>query len=96
MTISLTKGIDGRSIKTIDAKCKDVDTAFERINSWKADAKSEGKYRVAHYDRMLFNEKSHKLIIDFGDYSHFIRVKCTKKEWEDIKAWQCKPVSLEV
>ena len=96
MKISITKGMDGRSIKIIDAKCKTVKSAFEEITAWKNAHENNDKYRICHYDRILFKEDEHKLIIDFGDYSYFIRVACSKSEWNDVVAWHNRPVNLEV
>lgn len=98
MKISITKGMDGRSIKVIDAKCNSIEDAMDKINAWKDAEKhnSKSKFRICHYDRVLFNNKDYRLVIDFGDYSHFILVKCNKKEWPSVEAWHNRPIDLEV
>lgn len=96
MKISVTKGMDGRSVKTIDANCKSVKKAFDKINAWKKAEEKHDKYRVMHYDRILFKEDEHKMIIDFGDYAYFIRVACTKDEWKDVIEWHNRPINLDV
>ena len=96
MKIFITKGMDGRSIKTIDSNCQTTEDAFKKIYAWKDSEKNNGKYRICHYDRMIFNDKKHRIIVDFGDYSYFICVKCTKTEWADVEAWHSRPIDLEV
>lgn len=96
MKILLTKGLGGRSTKVIDAACKTAEDAFNKINAWKESEKNGGKYRICHYDRMIYDEKNNKIMIDFGDYSHFILIKCNKKEWADFEAWHNRPIDLEV
>ncbi len=96
MKISVTKQMAGRKTETIDAHCRSVEDAFKKISAWKKQHKSDSKYHIAHYDRVMFLERDRKLVIDFGDYVHFIQVSCTKPEWEDVLKWHSKPASLDV
>lgn len=96
MKITVTKGMEGRKVEAIDLDCKTAKKAFKEIEKWKNAHASSDKYRVMHYNRVLFLEKKHRLVIDFGDYQYFILVACNAKEWEDIEKWHSRPVDLTV
>ena len=97
MKITVTQGMAGKKVEAIDVNCKSVEDMWEKISRWKKSKKNDENYRIAYYDRQLFNTDEHKLIIDFGDYSKFILVKCTKKEWNELMNWRDnRKVDLEV
>lgn len=100
MKFIITKEMDGRKVESIGEYSIDqIDKMNVDFYNWKEAEKkksSDSKYHINYYDRVIFNEKKHRLIIDFGDYTYFGLVKTNKKEWEAIKNHQRKPVDLEV
>ena len=99
MTLTITKGMDGRKVESIGEYSIDqIDKMNADFYHWKENEKkkTDNRYRINYYDRVIFNEKKHRLVIDFGDYSYFGLVKANKKEWEAIKSHESKPVDLEV
>lgn len=95
MTLTVTKGIAGRRIETIGKYSADeIDKMYRDFYNWKMSNK--GKYRVEYYERSIIYEKQHKIIIDFGDYSHFALVRASKKEWPALMSHKKKPVNLDV
>ena len=96
MTFTITKGMDGKRVKTIGKYSIDeIDKMFKDFINWKMNADSK-KYYVASYERHLINDKEHKIIIDFGDYSYFGLIKASKKEWPTLISYRSKPVDLEI
>ena len=108
MTLTITNGMKGKRIETVGKYCiKDlsamhqesafavIDKMFNDFYEWKKKNAAK-KYRVASYDRQLFSDKDHKIVIDFGDHSVFGLIKTNKKEWELLEKYMCKPVNLEV
>ena len=88
---------NSKKVETIDLKCTSFNDAFKKIDAWKKSKANDKNYRIAYYERNIFNEKEHKLLIDFGDYSKFILIKCNKKEWNDLLNWKSsRKVKLEV
>ena len=102
MTFTITKGMAGKRVETLgkysakDVEDNEIDKMFADFYAWKKQVSESKKYRVSSYDRQLFNDKEHKIVIDFGDYSHFGLIKARKKEWEVLENHMCKPVDLEV
>ena len=102
MTLTITKGMDGKRISTIgkyavnDMEDNEIDKMFADFHEWKKNMSESKKYRVSSYDRQLFDDKNRKIIIDFGDYSYFGLIKANKKEWKALENYMCKPVDLEV
>lgn len=79
LKVELTKGLDGETVKTI-GECNTWQEARDIIWYFKNDPMTIKNYKVERYDtihRVKSNnadEDSYSLI-DFGDYSYFIRVK---------------------
>lgn len=98
ITFTITKGIDGKRIETIGKYLADddgIDKMFYDYNAWKKNAASTKKYAIASYERQIIDDKNHKIMIDFGDYSYFGLIKTSKKEWQTLKEYEVKP-SLEI
>ena len=97
MTLTITKGMNGRRVETIG---KYTDKQIDKMNAdfakWKKSKKTQDKYRIQWYDRILINDNEKKLIIDFGDYSYFGLIKANKTEWRALQDHRNKPVKLEV
>lgn len=97
MTFTITKGMAGKRVETLGKYSdKEVDKMFADFYKWKQSIASKKKYRIASYDRQLFNDKERKIVIDFGDYSYFGLIRASKKEWTAIEDHMNKPVDLEV
>lgn len=97
MTFTITKGMAGKRVETLGKYTSDeIDKMYADFFNWKKNADSK-KYYVASYERHLFNDKDHRIIIDFGDYSYFGLIKTNKKEWPLLMAHKKKRlVDLEV
>ena len=102
MTFTITKGMAGKRVETLgkylanNDEDNEIDKMFADFYEWKRNVSKIKKYRVSSYDRQIFNDKEHKIIIDFGDYSYFGLIKANKKEWAVLENHWCKPVDLEV
>ncbi len=97
MTVTITKGIDGKRVETLGKYTVDqmdkMDTDFDE---WKKLKSTQKKYRIQWYNRIIFKPTSRKLIIDFGDYSYFGLVRMNKNEWKVFNERANKPVNLDV
>ena len=97
MTLTITKGMDGKRVETIGKyTAKQIDKMNKDFEKWKKSEATQKKYRVQWYDRVIINQKKRKLVIDFGDYSYFGLVRANKVEWEALETYNNKPVDLEV
>lgn len=97
MTLTITKGMNGRRVETIGKySSNEIDKMNADFTKWKKAEKTQKKYRVQWYDRVLVKPNDRKLIIDFGDYSYFGLVKANKAEWKALEEHTNKPVDLEV
>lgn len=96
MTLTITKGMAGKRIETIGKYTSDeIDQMFVDFFNWKKNASHE-KYHISSYERHLFNDNEHKVIIDFGDYLFFALIKTNAKEWKVLMSHRTKPIDLEV
>ncbi len=100
MKITVRKGNSiksSRVVETIDGNCKTAATAFKKINAWKEKNKSNGKYKIGHYDRVAYLEDKHRAIVYFGDGSCFIQIACASRdEWTKFVSSKVRSVDLEV
>lgn len=97
MTLTITKGMNGKRVETIGKyTAKQIDKMNADFTKWKKAKKTQQKYRVQWYDRVLVKPNDRKLIIDFGDYSYFGLVRASKAEWKALEEHTSKPVDLEV
>ena len=97
MTLTITKGMDGKRVETIGKfKANEIDKMDNAFEKWKKAKKTNEKYRVQWYNRVLFYPDKRKLVIDFGDYSYFGLVRANKAEWKAIEEHKNKPVELDV
>lgn len=97
MTLTITKGMDGKRVETIGKyTANQIDKMDNDFAKWKKSKKAQDKYRIQWYDRVLYKPNDRKLVIDFGDYSYFGLVRANKAEWKAIEEHKSKPVSLEV
>ena len=85
MTFTITKGMAGKRVETLgkyivkNDKDNEIDKMFSDFYAQKKHVSESKKYKVSSYDRQLFNDKEHKIIIDFGDYSYFGLIKTSQK-----------------
>ena len=97
MTLTITKGMDGKRVETIGKyTSKQIEKMDKDFAKWKKSKKVQEKYRIQWYDRVIFKPTERKLSIDFGDYSYFGLVRASKVEWKALDEHKNKPVSLEV
>ena len=97
MTLTITKGMDGKRVETIGKyTSKQIDKMDKDFAKWKKSKKTQEKYRIQWYDRVIVKPNDRKLIIDFGDYSYFGLVRANKAEWKALDEHNSKPVSLDV
>ena len=97
MTLTITKGMDGKTVETIGKySAKEINKMNSDFEKWKKLKKTLSKYKIDYYQRIIFREDEQKLIVDFGDYSYFARVKANKSEWRAIKEHMAKPRNLDV
>ena len=97
MTFTITKGMNGRKVELIGKYSIDgIQQMYADFYNWKQQQSNSTKYRIASYERHLINAKDHKEIIDFGDYSYFGLIKANKKEWDALRKFTHKPLTLDV
>ena len=89
--------MEGKKVESIGTyTVKEISKMDKDFAKWKNAKKTQEKYRVQWYDRLLFKPKKRKIIIDFGDYSYFGLIRTSKAEWEALEQHRSRPVSLDV
>ena len=105
MTFTITKGMAGRKVELIGKysldDTKDSNEVIKQMHidffNWKKKQQDDSsKYRIASYERHIINSKKFIEIIDFGDYTYFGLIRCTKKEWEMLVNYKSGPINLDV
>ena len=86
MTLTITKGMDGKRISTIgkyavnDMEDNEIDKMFADFHEWKKNMSESKKYRVSSYDRQLFDDKNRKIIIDIQKLINIIKTEQTQNQ----------------
>ena len=84
MTFAITKNLGGRAIKVLGKySIDDISKMYQDYEIWKKNADPK-KYKIAWYERRIFDDKKHQIMIDFGDYTYFAVIKANKNEWEPL------------
>lgn len=97
MTLTITKGMAGRKVELVGKySANEISKMDKDFAKWKKSKKTQEKYRVQWYDRVIFFPEKQQLVIDFGDYTYFGLVKANKKEWQALEDNKNKPVNLDV
>ena len=73
MTIDLTDGMFGKVISHLGT-AESAAEAMKIVEDWKALDSSIECYKIEPYNRLIFDDERHTVIVDFGSYETFIQI----------------------
>ena len=76
MKLYLTEGMFAGDmlIKEIGSETSETKKILEHIFNWKNDEENRKRFKIESYDRFVFDNKSHQIAVDFGDYRNFMLI----------------------
>lgn len=75
MKLFLTRGMFGEHLQQIGDETSNVKKILEHLFAWKHNDDIQRQYKIEPYDRFIFDDKSNRIAIDFGDYMTFMEVE---------------------